>query len=119
MKSVTTPHQSGSVVATFTGSSYNKVEPHGFDLLFEYISGANLANENIPMACPIVTKIVPGPGSTGEKNYTVLLFTPFAYQANYNTPIPTNPQLGLVSLPAITACVGSFGGFESDADLQE
>ena len=69
------------------------------------------------MASPVATKIAPGPGSTGEKNYTVLFFTPFAYQANM--PTPTNPQLGLVSLPAMTAYVGSFGGFESDADLQE
>ena len=59
------------VGGTFTGSSYNKVESHGFDLPFEYISGANSAKEKIPMASPVATKIAPGPGSTGEKNYTV------------------------------------------------
>ena len=105
------------VGGTFSGSSYTKAANEGFDLLFKYISGANSANEKIPMASPVATKIVPGPGSTGEKNFTVLFFTPFAYQTN--TPTPTDPQLGLVSLPAITAYVGSFGGFESDAELQE
>lgn len=105
------------VGTTFTGSSYNKATQDGFNLLFKYISGANYANEKIPMASPVATKIVPGPGSTGEKNFTVLFFTPFAYQAN--TPTPTDPRLALVSLPAITAYVASFGGFESDAELQE
>ena len=96
---------------------YNKAAQDGFDLLFKYISEANSANEKIPMASPVATKIVPGPGSTGEKNFTVLFFTPFAYQAN--TPTPTDPRLALVSLPAITAYVASFGGYESDAELQE
>ena len=105
------------VGGTFTGSSYNNAAQDGFNLLFKYISGANSANEKIPMASPVATKIVPGPGSTGEKNFTVLFFTPFAYQDN--TPTPTDPQLALVSLPAITAYVSSFGGFESDAELQE
>ena len=96
---------------------YNKAAQDGFDLLFKYISEANSANEKIPMASPVATKIVPGPGSTGEKNFTVLFFTPFAYQAN--TPTPTDPRLALVSLPAITVYVASFGGYESDAELQE
>jgi len=105
------------VGTTLTGSSYNKVVSDGFQLLFQYISGANSANEKIPMASPVATKIAPGPGSIGEKNFTVLFFTPFAYQAN--TPTPTDPRLALVSLPAITAYVASFGGFESDTDLEK
>ena len=105
------------VGTTITGSSYQQAATDGFDLLFKYISGANSANEKIPMASPVATKIVPGPGSTGEKNFTVLFFTPFAYQTN--TPTPTNPQLALVSLPAITAYVYSFGGFENDAELEK
>ena len=51
------------VGGTFNGSSYNKVEPHGFDLLFEYISGTYSAKEKIPMASPVATEIVPSPGS--------------------------------------------------------
>ena len=105
------------VGTTITGTSYREAAETGFDLLFKYISGANSANEKIPMASPVATKIVPGPGSTGEKNFTVLFFTPFAYQAN--TPTPTDPQLALVSLPAITAYVTSFSGYENDAELQE
>ena len=104
------------VGTTIMGSSYKQAANDGFDLLFKYISGANSANEKIPMASPVATKIVPGPGSTGQKNFTVLFFTPFAYQAN--TPTPTDPQLKLVSLPAITAYVYSFGGFETDAGLE-
>ena len=47
----------------------------------------------------------------------LLLITPFAFQAN--TPAPTNPQLALVPLPAITAYVSSFNGYESDTKLEE
>ena len=105
------------VGTTITTSSYNQAAEIGFNLLFQYISGANSAKEKIPMASPVATKIVPGPGATGERNFTVLFFTPFAYQTN--TPTPTNPQLALVSLPAITAYVASFSGYESDADLEK
>ena len=105
------------VGTTISSSSYNDATSKGFNLLFQYISGANAANEKIPMASPVATKIVPGPGSTGVKNYTILFFTPFAFQAN--TPAPTNPQLALVPLPAITAYVSSFNGYESDTKLEE
>ena len=105
------------VGTTVSTASYTEASETGFRLLFEYISGANAAKEKIPMASPVATKIVPGPGSTGVKNFTVLFFTPFAYQDN--TPAPTNPQLASVSLPSITAYVTSFGGYEGDKELEE
>ena len=105
------------VGTTVTASSYNQALESGFDLLTEYRNGANSAKAKIPMETPVATKMVPGPGATGERNFTVLFFVPFDEQAN--TPIPTNPKLAVVSLPAITAYVVSFGGYETDADLQK
>ncbi len=82
-----------------------------------YISGANSANEKIPMATPIATKVVPGQGPACNSNFTVLLFIPFAYQSK--APAPTDAQVALVDLPAVTAYVTSFGGWEADNELQE
>ena len=82
-----------------------------------YISGANSANEKIPMATPIATKVVPGQGPACDSNFTVLLFIPFAFQSK--APAPTDPQVALVDLPAVTAYVTSFGGWEADNELQE
>ena len=104
----------GTTISSLNFTSASKV---GFDRLFRYISGENSAKAKIPMATPVATKIVPGQGPACESNFTVLFFTPFAYQNN--TPQPTNPQLALVNLPAITAYVESFGGFEDDKSLQE
>ena len=82
-----------------------------------YISGANSASEKIPMATPIATKVVPGQGPACDSNFTVLLFIPFAYQSI--APAPTDPQVALVDLPAITAYVTTFGGWEADNELQQ
>ena len=82
-----------------------------------YISGANSTNEKIPMATPIATKVVPRQGPACDSNFTVLIFIPFAYQSK--APAPTDPQVALVDLPAVTAYVTSFGGWEADNELQE
>ena len=105
------------VGTTISSVSYTKAVDTAFDKLFNYISGENTAKAKIPMAAPVATKIVPGRGPAHESNFTVLFFTPFAYQNN--TPTPTNPELALVDLPAITAYVVSFGGYENDRSLQE
>ena len=105
------------VGTTISSLNFSSAAHTGFERLFKYISGENTANEKIPMAAPVATKIVPGQGPACETNFTVLFFTPFAYQNN--TPAPTNPQLAIVNLPAITAYVASFGGWEEDKELQE
>ena len=89
----------------------------GYGKLVSYISGANSAKAKIPMATPVATKIVPGQGAACDSNFTILSFIPFAYQAN--TPTPTDSQVALVDLPAITAYVTSFGGWEADNELQK
>jgi hypothetical protein len=103
---------------TIESTSYTKAANDAFEMLFKYISGANSASEKIPMAAPVATQIKPP--CTVERcmtNYTVLFFTPFAFQAN--TPAPTDAQLKLVDLPAITAYVSQFGGYETDEILMK
>lgn len=96
-------------------TDWQKAVNEAFDMLFKYISGANRNDTKIPMAAPVATKIVPL--GNGESNFTVLFFTPFAYKIG--TPVPTDPKLAIVELPAITAYVKEFGGFERDKQLTE
>ena len=103
------------VGTTITGTSYKQSADKGFDLLFDYIEGANKDGIKIPMASPVAVKIVPLGGE--QFNYTVNFFVPFAYQSN--TSIPTNPALSIASLPALTAYVGSFSGYTTDTVLKE
>ena len=105
------------VGTTVPSMSFTTALHIAYGKIADYISGANSAKAKIPMATPIATKVVPGQGPACDSNFTVLLFIPFAYQSN--TPTPTDPQVALVDLPAITAYVTSFGGWEADNELQE
>lgn len=105
------------VGTTVPSMSFTTALHIAYGKIVAYISGANSANEKIPMATPIATKVVPGQGPACDSNFTVLLFIPFAFQSK--APAPTDPQVALVDLPAVTAYVTSFGGWEADNELQE
>ena len=105
------------VGTTIASMSFTTALHIAYGKIAAYISGANSASEKIPMATPIATKIVPGQGPACDSNFTVLLFIPFAYQSK--APAPMDPQVALVDLPAITAYVTSFGGWEADNELQQ
>ena len=103
------------VGTTSTGTDYDKATNAAFQQLFDYIEGENKDKIKIPMASPVASKIVPIGG--GQSNFTTLFFVPFAYQSN--TSVPTNPALGIVELPAITAYVKSFGGYMRNEQVKE
>ena len=103
------------VGTTVTSTSYTTATGEGFEKLFRYISGANKDGIKIPMAAPVASKIVPLSGE--ESNYTTLFFVPFDYQEN--TPIPTDPTLAIINLPALKVYVKSFGGFITDELLNK
>lgn len=103
------------VGTTIKSNSYSTASRDGFEKLFDYIQGANRDGIKIPMASPVAVKIVPLP--QGQSNFTVFFFVPFAYQSN--TSIPTDPNLSVVNLPALTAYVGEFDGYDSNEELQK
>ena len=88
----------------------------GYKRLYAYRNGANKGGVKLEMATPVATKVVPGQGPACQTTFTILFFVPFADQAN--TPEPTDKDVVMVNLPAITAYVGSFGGFETEASLR-
>lgn len=105
------------VGTTIASLDWQEAVKTGFDRLFKYISGENQSKTKVPMAVPVATKIEPGQGPACESNFTILFFVPFSYQGN--TPIPTDTNVSIISLPTITVYVSDFGGFESDDDLQK
>ncbi|XP_011409767.1 PREDICTED: heme-binding protein 2-like [Amphimedon queenslandica] len=107
--------QSKWVGTVIRGDSFTQAGSQAFHMLFDYISGANSQNQKIPMAVPVATKVVPLDGSM--YNFTVFFFVPFAFQAN--TPTPSDPKVFVQVLPALTAYVDSFSGFESNDDLKK
>ena len=88
----------------------------GYKRLYAYRNGANKEGAKLEMATPVATKVVPGQGPACQSTFTILFFVPFANQAN--TPEPTDKDVVMVNLPAITAYVGSFSGFETEASLR-
>ena len=104
------------VGVTMTSNDWYGSVNEAFEMLFNYISGQNDKQTKIPMASPVATKIEPGQNGQ-PSNYTILFFTPFEFKED--TPKPTNPKLAIVDLPAITAYVISFEGFERDTQLLE
>ena len=103
----------GTVVSSMNWTSALDI---GYKKLYAYRTGENKEGTKLEMATPVATKIVPGQGPACESTFTILFFVPFANQAN--TPEPTNKDVVIVNLPAITAYVASFGGFENEASLR-
>ena len=103
----------GTVVSSMSWSSALDI---GYKKLYAYREGENKEGTKLEMALPVVTKIVPSQGPACESTFTILFFVPFANQAN--TPEPTNKDVVIVNLPAVTAYVASFGGVENDELLQ-
>lgn len=100
------------VGTTVEDLSWDSAGKTGFNLVADYISGANSAQKKIPMALPVAVKITPGQGPACDSSFTVLFFIPFSYQAN--TPTPTNPNVTIVELPSLTVYVGEYSGDPTD-----
>lgn len=81
------------------------------------MKGENATETQMMLTLPLVTKVVPGQGPDSNSMHTVLYFVPSHLQEN--TPEPTNKTLSIINLPAMTAYVKSFGGFENEKKEQE
>merc|ERR1712176_765371 len=95
---------------------YMEATRTGFMSLFNYISGANDGNVKIPMSAPVANKIQPGEGPNCVSNVTVAFFMTYDYQNGTLTlPKPTDKDVQLITTPAMTVAVRSFGGYTSDS----
>lgn len=96
--------------------SYKKSTYTMFMTLFRYIQGANVAEKKIPMTCPVLNKIIPGPGATCESDFTMSFFNDPAEGA---PPAATDNTVFVNKMKAATVYVKSFGGFAKYADYRD
>jgi len=98
------------VTTALTGVSLDDAMSKMFMKLFNYISGDNVQKEKIAMTCPVIVRIIPGPGPACESNFTMSFFN----IPGKNPPKPSADDVTLTTLPKLRAYVRSFGGWGSE-----
>jgi hypothetical protein len=102
-----------------------------FQLLFDYIKGANKSSEEVAMTTPVATGKRDGreiamttpvqtdtvTGESGQAMTVMRFFLPAKYSAE-DAPVPTHKRLSLVQVPAEHVAVLRFSGFGSDASVK-
>ena len=89
----------------------NKVDNNSFRKLFKYISGQNENSEKIAMTIPVTQT-----QQNGE------MFMQFYLPSKFNkdtTPIPTNPELEVTTVPGGYFAVLKFSGRSSDKNFEK
>jgi hypothetical protein len=118
---------------TVTGVSYDDAVSTGFMRLFRYISGANEAEEKIPMTAPVRVAVAPGDGPFCDSNFTVSFFVPFQEEeaqdvpfehaeskTQRNLPKPTDPDVfESADAKETRVFVGAFGGYADAKALRD
>jgi len=101
------------VRANITSASFNEANDEGFNVLFDYIQGANVAKEKIKMTAPVTTKVTL-PTTIRKTTFVVSFFVPFAHQTD--APKPTAPNLYLADQPKVEFAVATFSGYVRSFD---
>ena len=110
--------------ATVTVASVDSGQSKAFKLLFDYIKGANEGGQEVAMTAPVETGTrgteiaMTAPVETaetkaagdGSTQVTMRFLLPGKFTPE-TAPVPTNPKLSLVELPAETMAVLRFSGF--------
>ena len=89
-------------------AQYNN-EDSSFRKLFNYISGANLSAEKIDMTTPVT--------QTGKENELFMQFYLPSKFNKKNTPIPTNPEVEIVTMKGGYYAVIKYSGRSSDKNF--
>lgn len=106
-----------AVEATVTGKAMDGSEGDAFGLLFDYISGANVAKAEIAMTAPVETSgasrsiemTAPVESRYGNDSMTMRFFLPSSFTRE-TAPRPTDPRVQLVFLPPETYAVLTYAG---------
>lgn len=106
-----------AVEARVTGKAADASEGDAFRLLFDYISGANVANAEIAMTAPVETSgaaqsiemTAPVESRYGDDGMTMRFFLPSGFTRE-TAPRPTDARVQLVFLPPETYAVLTYAG---------
>lgn len=88
---------------TIEDSDYKSAVNKGFGYLFRYITGANIAKQDIQMTAPVMI-------AGDDKLWTIAFVLPAQYTLQ-NAPKPTNDKIKLVEKPEAKMAVITFSGF--------
>jgi DNA gyrase inhibitor GyrI len=103
------------------GERYRAIND-GFRLLADYIFGNNKANTKIAMTAPVlqqgtqIAMTAPVLQQQEGKEWVVRFVMPSTYTQE-TLPIPVNPLVKIISLPALKYVVIKFTGWNSDGNL--
>lgn len=115
-----------AVEATVTGKAEDRSEGDAFRLLFDYISGANVTNAEIPMTAPVETSgaaqsiamTAPVESRYGDDGMTMRFFLPSSFTRE-TAPRPTDARVQLVFLPPEIYAVLTYAGSRSRETVLE
>ena len=96
---------------------------NGFRILFDYISGANLASRKVEMTVPVTQSVtidmtVPVTQSNTNGKMIMRFFLPEEYSMQ-NAPKPTDTRVRIIDLPEQYFGVISYSGFASDSNFEK
>jgi hypothetical protein len=98
-------------------TNINRAGSIGFDRLFAYISGENVAGIPIDMTAPVLNKVIPGAGPNCNSTFIVSFFTPYDYQTAAGPPAPTSPEVYIQTIPPLYVAVSEFSGYASNDEI--
>jgi SOUL heme-binding protein len=110
---------------TVQGADDRETRNQAFELLFDYISGANRSQTSIAMTTPVqveapgeqvamtvpVQTRLPAPGQ-----YTMLFYLPATY-TQATAPQPTDPRVKLLAVPEETLAVLRYSGSSDQSEV--
>jgi len=113
-------------VETTVQGSYSQSRNRAFRRLFDYIQGNNTARGKIAMTVPVTTEpvsqkidmTVPVTSSAAGVGHTMQFVLPGAFDRD-TAPLPNDPAVRLVDIPAEKVAVRRFSGSSSESNWRE
>jgi hypothetical protein len=96
----------------------NSENDSGFNLLFNYIQGANTPQKKISMTAPVITsEKIPMTAPVISDQHYMAFVLPSSYSKDA-VPTPTNPQVEIKNQPPRTLAVKRFSGRANKRDIE-
>jgi len=115
-----------AVAETHISGSFADAGNLGFRRLFGYISGENAGAAQVAMTAPVIQQAEPRTDATGVPGsrpqegaaYRIAFVLPEGY-SGANAPVPTNPEVRIVDVPARRLLAVRYTGRWTEANYQE
>jgi hypothetical protein len=113
-------------VETTVPGTYAQARNRAFRRLFDYIQGENTLRTQVDMTVPVTSRpasakiamTVPVTSAPSAGGHTMQFVLPRAFDRD-SAPLPKDPQVRLVEVPAERVAVGRFSGLSSEDNWRE